>query len=52
MISGTRRPQRIELLESKVGETDLKLCHTRAQIDQMMGTMQQLLQAKSPDGGQ
>ena len=44
-------PQRIEVMESNVGEMKVELFHTRAQIEQMMGMMQQLLQAKSEDGG-
>ena len=51
-MSDTRRPQRIEVLESNVGEMKTEPSHTRAQIEQMMGMMQQLLQAKSADGGQ
>ena len=35
-----------------MGEMKVELSHTRAQIEQMMGMMQQLLQAKSADGGQ
>ena len=51
-MSDTRRPQIIEVLESSVGEMKEELSRTRAQIEQMMGIMQQLLQAKSADGGQ
>ena len=41
------------MLESNVGGgVKVELSHTRAQIEQMMGMMQQLLQAKSADGGQ
>ena len=44
----TSRPQRIEVLESSVGAMKTDLFHTlsRAQIEQVMGMMQQLLQAK------
>ena len=51
-MSDTSRPQRIEVLKSSVEEMRAKLSPTRAQIEQMMGIMQQLLQAKSADGGQ
>ena len=51
-MSDTCRPQRIEVLESKVGGMKTELSHTRAQIEQMVGMMQQLLQVKSADGGQ
>ena len=51
-MSDTSRPQRIEVLESSVGEMKTELSHTRAQIEQMMGMMQQLLQVKSADEGQ
>ena len=50
-MSDTCRPQRIEELESHVREMKAELFHTREQIEQMMGMMQQLLQAKSADGG-
>ena len=50
-MSDASRPQRTELLESNVGEIKVELPHTRAQTEQMMGMMQQLLQAKSADGG-
>ena len=50
-MSDTSRPQRIEVLESSVGEMKGELSHTRVQIEQIMGLMQQLLQAKSADGG-
>ena len=50
-MSDTCRPRRIEELESHVREMKAELFHTRAQIEQMMGMMQQLLQAKSADGG-
>ena len=40
------------MLESYVGEMKIELSHTRAQTEQMMGMMQQLLQAKSADGDQ
>ena len=50
-MSDTSRPQRIEVPESKVGEIKTELSHTRAQTEQMMGMMQQLLQAKLADGG-
>ena len=51
-MSDTSRPQRIEVLESSLGEMKAELFHTSAQIEQMMGMMQQLLQAKLADGGQ
>ena len=51
-MSDASGPHRIEVLESNVGEIKVELFHTRAQIEQMMGMMQQLLQAKSADGGQ
>ena len=35
-----------------MGEMEVELSHTRAQVKQMMGMMQQLLQAKSADEGQ
>ena len=35
-----------------MGEMKAKLSHTRAQIEQIVGMMQQVLQAKSADGGQ
>ena len=40
------------MLESSVGGMRAELSRTRAQIEQMMGMMQQLLQAKSADGDQ
>ena len=40
-----------DLLQSNVDERTVKLSHTRAQIAQVMGMMQQLLQTKSADGG-
>ena len=46
------RPQRIEVLKSNVGEMKVEFSHTRAHIEQIMGMRQQLLQAKSADGGQ
>ena len=51
-MSDTCSPQRIEVLESSVGQMRAELSHTRAQSEQMMGMMQQLLQAKSAGGGQ
>ena len=45
-------PQRNEVLESNVGEMKMELSHTRTQIEQMMGMVQQLLQAKSADRDQ
>ena len=51
-ISDTSRPQRIEVLESSVGEMRSELSHTRAQTEQMVAIMQQLFQAKLADGGQ
>ena len=50
-MSDTNRPQIIKVLESSVGEMKAKLSHTREQIEQMMGMVQQLLQANSADGG-
>ena len=37
-------PQRIEMLKSYMGGMKVELFHTRAQIEQMMGMIQQLLQ--------
>ena len=51
-MSDASGPQRIEVLESKVGEMKVGLFHTRTQIEQMVGMMKQLLQAKSADGDQ
>ena len=51
-MSNASGPQRIEVLQSNVGEMKVELSHTRAHIEQMMGIIQQLLQAKSADGGQ
>ena len=51
-MSDVSRSQRIEVLESSVGEMKAELPHTREQIEQMMGGMQHLLQVKSADGGQ
>ena len=51
-MSDTSGPQRIEVLESNVGEMKVELSHTRPQTEQMMGMMQKLLRAKSADGGQ
>ena len=51
-MSDTSRPQRIEVLESSLGEMEAELSHTRAQIEKMIGMMHQLLQAKSADGDQ
>ena len=45
-------PQRIEVLESNVGEMKVELTHTKAQIEQMMSMMLQRLQAKSADAVQ
>ena len=39
-------------LESNDGEIKEELSHTRAQTEQIMDMMQELLQAKSADGGQ
>ena len=44
-------PQRLEVLESNGGELKVELSHIKAQAEQMMGIMQQLLHAKSADGG-
>ena len=51
-MSEASGPQRVEVLESNVGEMKVEPSHTRAKIEQMMGMMQQLLQIKSADGGQ
>ena len=51
-MNDTCRPHRIEVLGSRVGEMRSELFHTRGQIEQMMGMMQQLHQAKSAGGGQ
>ena len=51
-MSDTRGPHRFEVLEPNVGEMEAELSHTRAQTEQLMGMMQQLLQSKSVDGGQ
>ena len=51
-MSNAGGPQRFEVLELNVGEMRVELSHTMEQIEQMMGMMQQLLQAKSADGGQ
>ena len=51
-MSDASEPQIVEVLESNVGEIKVELSHTKAQIEQMMGMMQQLLQAKSADGDQ
>ena len=51
-MSDTSGPNRIDMLESNTGEMKAELSHIRAQTDQMMSMMQQLLQAKSADGGQ
>ena len=40
MSDATIGPQRIEVLESIMGEIKVELSHTRAQIEQMMGMMQ------------
>ena len=45
-------PQRFEMLESNGGELKVELSHIKAQAEQMMGIMQQLLHAKLADGGQ
>ena len=45
-------PQRIEVLESYVGEMEVELSHIRAQIKLRMEMMQQALQAKTADGDQ
>ena len=44
-MSNSSRPQRIEVLESSVGEVKAELSYTRAEIEQMMDMMQKLLQA-------
>ena len=49
-MSDASRPQITEVLESNVGEIKVELSHTRAPIEQMMGMMQQLLQAEYGDG--
>ena len=51
-MSDASRPQKMKVLESNVGEMKAELSRARTQIEQMMGMMQQLLQAKSADGGQ
>ena len=51
-MSDASGPQRIEVLESNVGEMKVELSPTKAQIEHMIGMMQQLLQAKSADGDQ
>ena len=51
-MSDTSRPRRIGVLESSVGEMRAELSHTRAQIEQIMGMMLQLFQAKSAGRGQ
>ena len=45
-------PQRTEVLESNVGEMKVELSHIRAQTEQTIGIVQQLLQVKSAGGGQ
>ena len=50
-MNDTDGPHRIKVLESNVGEIKANLSHTRAQTEQMMGMMHQLLQDKSADGG-
>ena len=50
-MSDTSGPQRIAVLESNVGEMKVEFSHLRAQTEQTMGMMQQLLQIKSADGG-
>ena len=42
-MSDTSRPQGIEGLESRVGAMKAELSHIRAQTEQTMGMMQQLL---------
>ena len=42
-MSDTSRPQAIEGLESKVGAMKAELSHIRAQTEQTIGMMQQLL---------
>ena len=51
-MSDTSRPQRIEVLESRAGGMKVELSHIRAQTEQMIGMMRQLLQVKSADGRQ
>ena len=51
-MSDANGSHRIQVVESNVREMKVELSHTRAQIEQMMGMMQQLLQAKSADGDQ
>ena len=51
-VSDTIGPHRNDVLESNVGEMEAELFPTRAQIEQMMGMMQRLLQAKSTHKGQ
>ena len=43
-MSGTgEEPQRLEVLETNVGEMKEELSQTRGQLEQMLGMMQQLL---------
>ena len=42
-MSDTSRPQELEVLESRVGARKAELSHIRAQTEQTMGMMQQLL---------
>ena len=42
-MSDTNIPERIEVLESRVGGMKAELSHIKAQTEQMMGMMQQLL---------
>ena len=51
-MSETSRPHRNGVLKSSAGEMKAEPSHTRTQIEQMMGMIQQLLQAKSAEGDQ
>ena len=51
-MSDISRPRIIEVLEPNVGVMKAELSRIRAKIGQMMGMIQQLLQARSADGGQ
>ena len=51
-MSDASGPQKNKVLESNVVEMKIELFHIRAQIEQIMGMMHQLLQTRSADGGQ
>ena len=44
-MSDASGPQRIEVLEPNVKKMKVVISHTKVKIEQMMGIMQQLLQA-------